>query len=181
MSNHYSELDETLKFFIQKQKMFFVGTAGVDGRVNVSPKGLDSLRILNSKQVAWINYTGSGNETAAHILECNRMTLMFCAFEGKPNILRLYGKAQAIHPRDSEWDESIKLFPDIPGARQIFLMEIESLSTSCGYSVPLFEFKEDRDSLVKWAKSKGQEGIEQYWREKNLKSIDDKPTNIFGN
>ncbi len=179
MGKQLAELDKKLIQFIQDQKMFFVGTAGVDGRVNVSPKGLDSLRILDSKKLVWVNYTGSGNETAAHILESNRMTLMFCAFEGAPNIVRLYGKAQAIHPRDSEWNEFIELFPPVAGSRQIFKMEIDSVATSCGYSVPKMDFVDERDTLEKWAEKKGQNGVEQYWREYNVKSIDGKPTNIF--
>lgn len=159
--------------------MFFVGTAGVDGRVNVSPKGLDSLRILDSRKLVWVNYTGSGNETAAHILESNRMTLMFCAFEGAPNIVRLYGKAQMIYPRDSEWSGLIELFPPVPGSRQIFSMDIDSVATSCGYSVPKMDFVEERDTLEKWAEKKGPDGVEQYWHEHNVKSIDGRPTNIF--
>ena len=121
MSKFYKELDGKLQEFIAKQKIFFVGTAAPEGRVNVSPKGLDSLRILNAKQLIWLNLTGSGNETAAHVLEQARMTLMFCSFEGKPLILRVYGKARAIHARDEEWAEWSALFTEYPGhAADIF-------------------------------------------------------------
>lgn len=175
-----SKLDETLLEFIKNQHLFFVATAGRDGRVNISPKGMDSLRVIGPKKIIWLNYTGSGNETAAHVLECQRMTLMFCAFEGKPQVLRVYGKATAIHPRDAEWEASISLFQAVPGARQIFSLEIESLATSCGFSVPLYEFVGERDVLVQWAEKKGEEGIKKYWQDKNQKSIDGKPTGIFG-
>ncbi len=180
MGKQMSKLDEGLKEFIRNQHMFFVGTAGVDGRVNISPKGMDSLRVIDSEKIIWLNYTGSGNETAAHVLECQRMTLMFCAFSGKPNILRIYGKAAVIHPRDKEWEVAFRLFPTASGARQIFSLKIESVATSCGFSVPLYEFVEDRTGLVQWAEKKGTDGIEQYWQDKNQKSIDGKPTGIFG-
>ena len=159
--------------------MFFVGTAGHESRVNVSPKGMDSLRILNSGQLIWLNLTGSGNETAAHVLELPRMTLMFCAFEGNPLILRVYGKARAIHPRDSEWAEHITRFPEYPGARQIFLLEVESAQTSCGSAVPNYQYQADRDELINWAEKMGEDGVEKYWKEKNQFSIDEKPTEIF--
>jgi hypothetical protein len=174
-----SQLDETLKEFIADQHLFFVGTAGKDGRVNISPKGMDSLRVIDSQKIVWLNYTGSGNETAAHVLECQRMTLMFCAFKGKPNILRIYGKATAIHPRDEEWEATLRLFPKVPGARQIFSLTIESVATSCGFSVPLYEHTGERDVLEQWAKKKGEDGVKQYWQEKNQTSIDGKPTGIF--
>jgi len=144
LAKFYTELDEKLREFIESQKIFFVGTAPVEGRVNVSPKGMDSLRILNSSQLIWLNLTGSGNETAAHVLEQPRMTLMFCSFEGKPLILRVYGKARAIHARDEEWAEWSALFPEYPGARQIFLLDVDSAQTSCGFAVPNYQYQEDR-------------------------------------
>ncbi len=179
MSEHMSQLDATLKAFIADQHLFFVGTAGKDGRVNISPKGMDSLRVIDSKKIVWLNYTGSGNETAAHVLECQRMTLMFCAYKGKPNILRIYGKATAIHPRDEEWEATLSLFPKVPGARQIFSLTIESVATSCGFSVPLYEHVGERDVLEQWAKKKGEDGVKKYWQDKNQTSIDGKPTGIF--
>lgn len=179
MSKFYTELDEKLQGFVADQKIFFVGTAASDGRVNVSPKGMDSLKVLNKNQLIWLNLTGSGNETAAHIFEKSRMTLMFCSFEGKPLILRIYGKARAIHPRDEEWSEWIKLFPDYPGSRQIFLLDIDSAQTSCGFAVPNYKYQEDRSDLVYWTEKIGDEGVKNYWKEKNQTSIDGKPTRIL--
>ncbi len=162
-----------------QQKIFFVATAGNEGRVNLSPKGMDSLRILTSNQLIWLNLSGSGNETAAHILENPRMTLMFCAFEGSPMILRVYGNARAIHSRDEEWGKYINLFPEYPGSRQIFLLDIESAQTSCGFAVPRYQYQEDREDLVDWAEKIGEDGVEKYWKEKNQLSIDGKPTELF--
>jgi hypothetical protein len=179
VSKQISKLDEPLKEFITNQHIFFVGTAGVEGRVNISPKGMDSLRVIDSKKIVWLNYTGSGNETAAHVLECQRMTLLFCAFEGKPQILRVYGKARAVHPHDAEWETLLGLFPALPGARQIFSLDIESVATSCGYSVPFYEYVGERDVLVQWAEKKGEDGVKKYWQDNNQKSIDGKPTGIF--
>lgn len=179
MSKFYTELNDKLQEFVVGQKIFFVGTAAPDGRVNVSPKGMDSLRILNPNQLIWLNLTGSGNETAAHVLEQSRMTLMFCAFEGKPMILRVYGKARAIHPRDEEWAKWTGLFPEYPGSRQIFLLNVDSAQTSCGFAVPNFQYQEDRGDLVYWTDKIGDEGVKKYWKEKNQTSIDGKPTKIF--
>jgi hypothetical protein len=179
LSKFYTELNENLQNFIADQKIFFVGTAASEGRVNVSPKGMDSLRVLNSNQLIWLNLTGSGNESAAHVLEQPRMTLMFCSFEGKPLILRAYGKARAIHPRDKEWVEWFPLFPEYPGARQIFLLDIDSLQTSCGFAVPNYQYQEDRGDLAYWTEKIGDEGVNNYWKEKNQTSIDGYPTKIF--
>lgn len=179
MSKFYTELDGKLQEFIDDQKIFFVGTADTDGRVNVSPKGMDSLKIINANQLIWLNLTGSGNETAAHVLEQPRMTLMFCSFEGKPLILRVYGKARAIHPRDEEWTKWITLFPEYPGSRQIYLVDVDSAQTSCGFAVPSFEYKEDREDLVYWTNKIGDDGVKNYWKEKNQTSIDGKPTKIL--
>ncbi len=165
--------------FVREQHMFFVATAAADGRVNLSPKGLDSFRIVDAKQVAWLNVTGSGNETAAHVLENPRMTIMFCAFEGKPVILRLYGKAHVLYPRDAEWQDYISRFELIAGTRQIFVMDVDLVQTSCGMAVPLFDYQGQRQQLVDWAEDKGPAGIEAYWRDKNQLSLDQKPTKIF--
>lgn len=180
MAKFYTELDVKLQEFIADQKIFFVGTAAPEGRVNVSPKGMDSLKILNARQLIWLNLTGSGNETAAHILEQPRMTLMFCSFEGKPWILRVYGKARAIHPRDEEWEQWITQFPEYPGSRQIFLLDVDEAQTSCGFAVPNFQYQGDRDDLINWTKKIGEnDGVKNYWKEKNQTSIDGKPTQIF--
>ena len=179
MGARYPELSDELTEFIQGQKTFFVGTAAADGRVNVSPKGKDALRVLSKNRVAWLNLTGSGNETAAHLIEQDRMTLMFCAFEGSPMILRLYGHAKIHHPRDAAWAGLISLFPLVPGARQIIDMEIDLVQTSCGSAVPHLEFREESDLLTQWAENKGEKGLAEYWKNRNQSSIDGKPTRIL--
>ena len=167
--------------FIRKQKLFFVGTAGDhDTRVNISPKGMDSLRVLNPNRVIWLNTTGSGNETAAHVLDNPRMTVMFCAFDGAPLILRLYGTARAIHPRDDEWADLHARFPTLPGARQIFDLTVDLVKTSCGMAVPHFGYQKDRTLLSDWAAKIGPDGLHDYWTKKNQVSMDGKPTRIFG-
>ncbi|GAB5451486.1 MAG: pyridoxamine 5'-phosphate oxidase family protein [Halioglobus sp.] len=179
MAEQFEQLNDKLIDFIGRQHMFFVGTAGAEGFVNVSPKGMDSLRVLDTRRVAWLNLTGSGNESAAHVLENGRMTIMFCSFDKQPLILRLYGTARAVHPRDEQWDEMAALFPDHPGARQVFVLELTLVMTSCGYAVPEYTFKRERPTLRKWAENKGQEGVVEYWRENNVSSLDDKATGIF--
>jgi hypothetical protein len=176
-----NKLNEDQCRFIQSQQLFFVATAGRDGRVNMSPKGMDTLRIIDENRIVWLNLTGSGNETAAHLLDVNRMTLMFCAFEGDALILRAYGNATIIHPRDPNWDTAIADFPDIAGSRQIFDMSIDLVQTSCGTGVPIMEYKKGRaeEELVPYYNDMGPEGVEKYWRRKNSKSIDDKPTRIL--
>jgi len=179
MAQQYTSISNALKSFIEGQKLFFVGTATSDGRVNVSPKGMDSLRVLGSNRVIWLNLTGSGNETSAHVQENPRMTLMFTAFEGNPMILRLYGNARAIHKNDPDWNELYAWFHPMPGARQIFDLNVELVQTSCGMGVPLFDYREERNQLGPWAENKGADGIQEYWREKNETSLDGKPTNIM--
>ncbi len=179
MGKQLEQITPVLRAFIEKQNMFFTGTAASDGRVNVSPKGLDSLRIVNPNRVIWLNSTGSGNETAAHLLETPRMTIMFCAFEGAPLILRLYGQARAVHPRDSEWSELYAHFDPIPGARQVFVLEIDLVQTSCGMAVPLLDFRAQRTELTDYWDARSSEQLESYQLEKNAKSIDGKPTQIF--
>jgi hypothetical protein len=178
MAKQFTSLSKDHKKFIAEQKLFFVATADSDSRINLSPKGMDSFRITNDNTALWLNMTGSGNETAAHVLEDGRMTIMFCAFEGKPIILRLYGKARAIHPRDSEWGNCIQNFPKNPGARQIFELAIDLVVTSCGMGVPYFDYREERLQLNNWAEKKGDSGINDYWMEKNKISLDGKPTGI---
>lgn len=179
MAEQFPALNQDHIDFIGRQHLYFVGTAGAEGRVNVSPKGMDSLRVLDNSTVAWLNLTGSGNESAAHVLENGRMTIMFCSFDKQPLILRLFGSAQTIHPRDAQWGELTALFPDYTGARQVFLLAIDFVQTSCGYAVPHFTHKSDRQTLTKWADKRGRDGIEQYWQEKNTRSLDDKDTGIF--
>jgi hypothetical protein len=179
MGQQYSEISDKLKHFIEAQKIFFVGTATADSRVNISPKGMDSLVVLDKNRVVWLNVTGSGNETSAHIQENQRMTIMFAAFEGNPMILRLYGKAKVLHKNDPEWESLLSLFQPIPGARQIFDLTVDLVQTSCGMAVPFFEFVGEREQLKDWALKKGEEGLKDYWQEKNQKSLDGKPTNIM--
>jgi hypothetical protein len=179
MAKFYTELNEMLQAFIAEQHMFFTATAPSEGRINLSPKGMDTFRCLNAKTVAYLDLTGSGNETAAHLTENGRMTLMFCSFADKPLILRLYGRGRVIHPRDAAWADLSAKFESIIGARQIILLEIESVQTSCGFAVPLYEFKASRDNLVQWAEKQGENGLIKYRREKNQTSIDGLPTQLF--
>lgn len=168
-----------LKEFIVKQKIFFVGTACDDGRVNVSPKGTDSFRVIGKNKIIWLNLTGSGNETAAHLIKNNRMTIMFCAFEGKPLILRLYGNSKIYHKRDNDFHKYSSLFPENTGRRQIIEMDVDLVQTSCGFAVPFMDFKEERTTLNSWAEKQGKEKIEKYWKDKNTISIDGFETKIL--
>jgi hypothetical protein len=173
-------LDERLSAFIEAQPVFFVASAARGGRVNLSPKGRDTLRVLAPNRVAWLNLTGSGNETAAHVLDSNRITLMFCAFEGPPLILRLYGEAAILHPGEPNWDELIAPFPHHLGVRQLFDVTLDLVQTSCGLGVPLLDIRAERDTLERWAERKGRAGVEAYWREHNALSIDGLPTDMAG-
>ena len=179
MSEKFTEIREHHREFIEQQKIFFVGTAAPEGRVSVSPKGMDTLRVLGNNRVVWLSLTGAENETAAHLLENDRMTLMFCACEGIPLILRLFGHARVIHPRDAEWDELFALFPPIPGARQILDMNVDLVLASCGKAVPYFDFMGERDDLVEWAERVGEQGVQGLWERKNQVSMDGKPTRIL--
>lgn len=179
MGQTYSEISDKLKQFIEKQKIFFIGTAATDGRVNVSPKGMNCLRILTENRVVWLNATGSTNETSAHIQENSRMTIMFAAFEGNPMTLRLYGNAKVIHKNDGEWEGLYSLFNNSPGARQIFDVTVDLVQSSCGMGTPFFDYAKERDELNDWAVKKGDEGLKEYWSKKNQASLDGKPTNIM--
>jgi len=178
MAQQFHELSHSHTEFIAAQKIFFVATATADSRVNVSPKGMDALRVLGPNRVVWLNLTGSSNETAAHVQQQPRMTLMFCAFEGSPLILRLYGTARVIHRADPEWSSMFALFSPLPGARQIFDLTVDRVQTSCGFGVPLYSYGGDRDTLTAWAAKKGEEGLRQYRRDKNGTTIDGLPTHI---
>ena len=180
MSERFPTLEEQHIRFIGEQHLFFVGTAGSEGYVNVSPKGMDTFRVISPSEIAWLNLTGSGNESAAHVSENGRMTVMFCSFGRQPLIMRLYGQAEVVHPRDDSWARLLALFPEQPGARQIFRLPLDLVQTSCGYGVPRYELRDHRPTLKKWAESKGRDGIEQYWHEKNLLTLDGKPTGILG-
>lgn len=179
MAKFYEALNEQLKSFIGEQKIFFTASAPADGRVNLSPKGIDSFRYLDDNTVGYLDLTGSGNETSAHLAGNGRLTIMFCSFTEKPLILRLYGRGEVIRPQHKKWNEFEEIFPHYPGERQIILLHIESLQTSCGYGVPVYEVKEERKTLLQWAEKKGDEQIRRYWAEKNERSIDGLPTGIW--
>ena len=176
-----SKLNGTLRRFIERQHVFFVATAAENGRVNLSPKGADTLRILDDHRMRWLNLSGSGNETAGHIKRQNRITLMFCAFEGDALILRVYGKAKVIHPRDVEWEDASSDFPKLAGSRQVFDVVIESVQTSCGTGVPFMAFEKNRadSELVPFYDEMGPDGVEAYWRKKNVVTIDGFQTGLF--
>lgn len=178
MGQQFAELADKHIQFIAEQRVFFVGTATADSRVNVSPKGMDTLRVLSSTRVAWLNVTGSGNETSAHVQQAPRMTIMFCAFAGQPLIMRLYGTAKVIHPGEAEWAALASLFKPLPGARQIFDVTLDLVQTSCGMAVPYYDYAGERELLNDWAVKKGEQGVQRYWEEKNQLSIDGIPTNI---
>ncbi len=182
MGKRFAALEPSHHDFIQKQKIFFVASATAESRVNISPKDAASLRILDANRVAYLDQTGSGNETAAHLRADARLTLMFCAFEGAPLILRLYGKGAVLARRSPAYAEMLAAqFGDVepPGARQIVVLELDLVQTSCGYGVPLFDFAGERATLQRWAQAKGEEGIEEYWRVKNAVSIDGLPTGML--
>lgn len=178
MAKFYESLTAELIKFIGNQPIFFVASAPLtaEGHVNLSPKGLDCLRILTPNKVAYLDLTGSGNETSAHLAENGRITFMFCSFNGPPRILRLYGRGQVVLPAAREWADLAPQFPPYPGTRQIITAEIDTVQTSCGFAVPLMDYVGERDTLIRWAETKGQDGLEAYWQEKNRHSIDGLPT-----
>ncbi len=179
MGKLYNELDDNLISFIGDQKIFFISTAPDEGRINLSPKGMDTFSVIGKNVVAFLNLTGSGNETAAHLKINPRITVMFCSFSKTPLILRLYGKGSVIQPGDNAWNNWLSRFKDYPGARQVVTIEIESIQTSCGFAVPLAETIIERGTLQKWADNKGEEGVKEYWKEKNQTSLDGYPTYIL--
>jgi hypothetical protein len=181
MAKQFPKMEPAHRDYILRQHVFFTGSAAADGRVNVSPKGMDTLRVIDDATVAWLDLTGSGNETAAHVRAAGRLTLMFCAFEGPPTILRLYGQGRVL-PRSGEDYRALLAthFGDreIVGARQIVALDIDLVQTSCGYAVPLMDFKAERPGLVNWAASKGEDGLRAYRAEKNRASLDGFPTGL---
>jgi hypothetical protein len=179
MAERFDGLSKKHVEFISQQHIFFVGTAGADGSVNVSPKGMDTFRVIDERMVIWLNLTGSGNETSTHVQENGRMTIMFCSFSKRPLILRLYGKSEVLHPRDGKWKEFSGLFDEHVGARQFFQLNIELVLTSCGHSIPYYDYLGERDELKNWSEKRGREGIMEYWKEVNQVSLDGKPTNIL--
>jgi len=181
MGKTLDAISDELKSFIQAQSVFFVATAplAASTHVNLSPKGLDTFRVLSPTCVAYLDLTGSGNETSAHVTENSRITFMFCSFDKQPLILRLYGRGQVVLPTSELWPEMIAHFPDYVGVRQVVVAEIEFLQTSCGFGVPLMEYDGERGRLTRWAESKGDQGLREYRRVKNSKSIDGLPAPII--
>ena len=177
MGKAYDALDERLIGFIQRQHVFFVATAplAADGHVNLSPKGLDSFRVLGPRSVAWLDLTGSGAETVAHLRENGRIVVMFCAFDGPPNILRLHGVGEVILPGHAEFAALRALFPPLPGTRSVIRVSVERIGDSCGYAVPRLDFRGDRPQLVAWTERKSDAEIAEYRRTKNARSLDGLP------
>jgi hypothetical protein len=178
VAKFFPEIDDDHRKFIADQHMFFVASAplSADGHVNLSPKGQDCLRVLGPSRVAYLDLTGSGNETSAHLRENGRITLMFCAFAGPPKILRLFGHGEAVLPASPLWDELFPLFEPLAGARQIILIDVSQVQTSCGFAVPNYKYVGQRDTLNRWAEAKGEDGLAEYRRQKNTRSIDGLPT-----
>ena len=174
MAKVFDCITPELQDFIQNQHLFFVATAPISltGHINLSPKGLDTFQILSATQVAYLDLTGSGNETSAHLQENGRITFMFCAFQGAPRILRLYGSGRTVLPTHTDWSILSENFSEIPGTRQIILADIERVQTSCGFGVPYYQHQGRRETLVQWAEKKGREGLQAYWLEKGQVSID---------
>ena len=178
MARQFDAIAPAHRKFIEAQHIFFCATAAPRGRVNLSPKGMDSLRVLGPNRIAWLNITGSGNETAGHLLADPRMTLMWCSFTAQPLILRCYGTARAIHETDPDWAEMAGLFPPQRSARQVFDMEIDLVQSSCGYAVPLMDYAGERDTMDKWVAQRSDSELRAYWAEKNTTTLDGLPTGI---
>jgi hypothetical protein len=178
VAQFYEQLNDKLIAFIREQHLFFVASSAKEGRINCSPKGMETLRVLNEKTVAYLDLTGSGAETAAHARADGRLTMMFCSFCEKPLILRLYGRGEIVRPTDLAWSDLKPNFPDILGQRQIVVLHVESVQTSCGFSIPKMELVEPRNDLVTWAEKKGPDGLVEYRAKKNRMSIDGLPTGL---
>jgi hypothetical protein len=180
MGKEKDHISDDHRAFIENQRMFFVSTAplSAEGHINLSPKGFDCFRILSPTRVGYLDIVGSGNETSAHLLENSRITFMFCSFDGPPKILRLYGKGYTVLPVDKEWDGLSKEFAILPATRQIIIADILKVKSSCGFGVPLYDYKDQRDHVIKWAVNKGEEGLEEYKKEKNMTSMDGLPAPI---
>ena len=177
MGKTYQEITPDLAAWICQQRLFFVATAplGGDGLVNCSPKGMDTFRILGAREVAYLDLTGSGVETIAHLRENGRIVIMFCAFTGAPNIVRLHGHGQAVEPDHPDFETLRADFPDHAGARAIIRVQLTRIGDSCGYAVPRYEYAGERDALIHWAEKKGPAGLAEYHRQKNAHSLDGLP------
>jgi hypothetical protein len=174
MGKLYDEIDEALRGFLEAQRMFFVATAPLDaaGHVNLSPKGLDSFRVIDRRIVAYLDLTGSGIETVAHLRENGRIVLLFCAFEGPPKIVRLHGRGEVVEPGDPRFESLAARFPSFPSTRSVIVIALERISDSCGYGVPLYGYEGQRSQLVNWAERKGADGVLRYREDNNRRSID---------
>jgi hypothetical protein len=180
MSNtKFEKIEDIHQTFIEEQKMFFAATAASVGRINMAPKDTASLRVMGPNRIVWVNLTGAENETGAHLAESPRMTLMWCSFDQKPMILRAYGKATLIHPRDEAWSDLIELFPLRHGSRQVIDLAVDFVLKSCGFGVPLYDFVAHRDTLRRWEDKKDDDGVRQHWADYNQFSIDGKPTDLL--
>jgi Pyridoxamine 5'-phosphate oxidase len=175
MAATLSAIDDELAAWLQEQPVFFVASAARDGRVNVSPKGYDTFRVLDEHTVAYLDLTGSGVETIAHIRENGRVTVMFCAFSGNPKIIRLYGTGRSLLLGTPEYDELAPMFPRLPGARAVITVAVDRISSSCGYSVPMMGLVGERDRLLSWERAKGEDALVEYRANKNAQSIDGLP------
>jgi len=178
MAKTHPKITTNFKNWIDKQPMYFLASAPLegDGHVNLSPRGLDSFRVTGDNEVVILDLVGSGNETASHLQQNGRLTVMFCAFENEPRIMRLFGKGEVIRPEDETWAQHRQLFDEsIPGVRQIFKLAVTRLQTSCGFGVPLMKFESQRELLPEWASKKGDNKLKDYQREKNAVSIDGLP------
>ena len=176
MGKVFEEITPQLQEWIRAQHLFFVATAplAAEGHVNCSPKGLDSLRILGPRRVAYVDLTGSGAETIAHLRENGRIVMMFCAMDGSPKIVRFHGVGEVVTPTSAEWSNLISQFPAYPSARAIVVIDIQRISDSCGFGVPIYEYVEERDTLHRWAEAKGS-ALPEYRRQKNARSLDGLP------
>lgn len=177
MGKEYPEIDQPIRDWIANQKMFFVSTAPLsgDGLVNCSPKGMDTFRLLGPKRIAYLDLTGSGVETIAHLNENGRITIMMCAFGETPKIFRFYGTGQAFQIGSDEYEELLPNFEALPGARSIIHIDVERIIDSCGWSIPFYDYAGERDVLVKWSDSKGDEGVREYQSNNNRESLDGLP------
>lgn len=181
MAKDYPSLTEHHRDFIARQHMFFTASAAAGTRINISPRSTDMLRVIGDNSIVYLDRTGSGNETAAHLRADGRLTMMFCAVDGPPLILRLYGRGRALKRGSEEYARLLatEFGNTAPlGARQMVQLDFDLVKTSCGYGVPLFDYREERETMDKWARAKGEDGIEAYWREKNLVSMDGLPTGM---
>lgn len=178
MGKQFARIEPEHAAFIERQKIFFVASAPPKGRINVSPKGLSSFRVLGDNDVAYLDCTGSGSETRAHLIASHdkRLTIMFCAFDGAPMILRLYGQGRSLMRGTPEYDELVPRFEEVAGARQIIRLSVDLVQTSCGMGVPLFDYRQERGSLARYWMAQGVNNLRKYWGLKNTKSIDGLPT-----